>query len=1009
MKSNFNKQRNPLIYLIISCVLSLVSVPAYAGQITVTGKVTDNGTPMQGVSIVVKGTSTGRVTDDAGGYTVTVPDGDAVLQFSFLGYVSQEVRVGTQRNIEISMQPDAQRVDDVVVIGYGTVAKRDLTGSVSKVSGEELTAFTVSDPVVALQGMVPGVQVSQNTGDPAGDYNIRIRGVNSVIGSNDPLYIIDGIPSNTATISTYDIASLEVLKDASATAIYGSRGANGVVMITTKRGRTGKPSVSYDFEYAIQSQINRLDMMDASTWARFYNDYLINTGTLETAPFTEEQIGAFGKGTDWQKEMFKNAPMQNHNLNVSGGSDNIRYFVSGSMLQRDGLIYNSSYDKYTLRSSLDFTVSPMIDASLQMGYSSNTRMNQSGGGGGDSSMMGAIYAASPILTPFDENGDYMDFRSYNNWSWMSHELKNPMNIAHEISDKTVTNLSNVNAAVTFKPVKGLSLRSTLGLQNSDARNDKFTSSKYIYTVGVSEAAVSEVRRLSVVNENILDYNVTLGDAHRFGIMAGYTYQQEEGKSISASGKDFFSDVLGTNDLMGAGQTNSPDTGYDKWVLMSWLGRINYSLLDRYLFTVSFRADGSSRYSPDQRWGYFPSAAVAWRISDEGFMENINHIVSDMKLRVGWGQTGSTALAPYQTQNLLTSGKTATGNGNYTWYAPGSQFPHPLKWETTSQWNFGLDLGFLDDRIRITADYYRKMTTDLLNRVSLPSSSGYAATIRNIGSMSNRGVEFQVDADIVKHKDFGFTASFNIAHNRNRIEKLAGGEDFGSSISFNQGTVTILKEGEPMGAFYVYKDTGLDEAGRMSYHDFNGDEQYTNESDRYIAGSPFPDFTYGLNVGLRWKNLDFNFFLQGSQGNEIFNNAESRNYHYSQGLNIEDHVFANSWTENNKGAHYPKIGAGGTFRLSDRFLEDGSYLRLKNVQLAYNFSTSKWKTSSWLKGIRVYVSAQNYLTFTKYRGVDPEVSSYAVSGSGNGDANGGIDNVSYPGNKTITFGVSIKFN
>ncbi|MDR2087009.1 MAG: TonB-dependent receptor [Dysgonamonadaceae bacterium] len=969
---------------------------------TVSGIVVDTGgEAVIYANILEKGTGNGVVTDINGKFTIKVSPA-ATLVISCIGYISREISAGNLTTLEIILKEDNQLLEEIVIVGYGSVKKRDLTGAVSSVKAEELTAFTVSNPVIALQGRVPGVSISQNTGDPEGDYSIRIRGVNSIKGNNTPLYIIDGIPSSTASINTYDIESVEVLKDASATAIYGSRGANGVVLITTKRGTAGKARVAYDFEYGFQSQIKKLNLMDSKEWAQFYNEYLVNSKTLDTPPFSSDDIAAMGKGTDWQELMFKDVPMVNHSLTVTGGAENTKYFISASALTRDGLIPNSSYDKYNLRSSLDFAVNPQIDVSLQLGYSLIEKMNQSdGGGNGGSSMIGSIFSASPLFTPYDENGNYKDLRSW--FSWSSHEVKNPLSMAYESSYKTVTNLTNVNTSITCKPLKGLSIKATFGMENSDARYDAYTTLKYIYQN--NSASVNHNRYTTIVNEDIVNYNFTLNNAHKFDLMAGYTYQQYVHKTLAASGNTFLSDVTYTNDLGSAGTINTPTTSYTKWGLMSYLSRINYSFNGKYLATVSIRADGSSRYSANQRWGYFPSGALAWRISDEPFMKGLDKL-SNMKIRLGYGQTGSTAIDPYSTQNLLVSGKTATGNGNYTYYAPTGVYPGDLKWETTSQWDAGLDVSLFNHRLRITADYYYKLTTDLLNTVYLPASSGYSSTTQNIGSMSNRGFELLLDADVIRTKDFDFIAQFNIAHNKNRVEKLSDGADiFGTIYSnYGSGAITIIREGEPLGAFYTYKDVGLNENGSLAYEDINKDEQYTDLDDRYIAGSPYPDFTYGLNCGFRYGNWDFNFFFQGSHGNDVFNLSEMRNYSYGQGMNIERKVYYESWREgqDNSKAHYPKIEAVGSLKYSDRFLEDGSYLRLKNICLAYNFPCTKWSTGNWLQGIRLFISAQNYLTFTKYRGVDPEVSS---KGS---DIDNGIDHLTYPNSKTLSLGAKIQF-
>ena len=967
---------------------------------TITGIVRDATESIIGANVVVKGTTNGTVTDINGQFTITNVQPNAILQVSYIGYMSQEVNTGNLTSLDIMMHEDVASLDEVVVIGYGTVAKKDLTGAVSTVKAQDLTAFTVTDPIQALQGLVPGVQVSQNTGDPSGDYSIRIRGINSIRGDNTPLYVIDGIPASTASVSSYDIESLEVLKDASATAIYGSRGANGVVLITTKRGKAGKANVSYDFEYGVQTPMKKFDLMDLPQWATFYNEYLVNTGS--GAFFTDAEIAAMGKGTDWQDLMFNNAPISNHNLSIRGGTENIKYTVSAAAMQREGLIKNSSYDRYNIRSSLDFVVSPMIDASLQIGYTSTTAMNQSSGGGnGGSSLVSSIYSASPLFVPYDEEGNYKDLRSW--FTWTSHELRNPMCAAYENTDKNVTNMTNINASVVFKPMKGLSFKSIVGIQNSELRRDRYSTTEYIYSNPTVQ--LNSTRINSIVNENILNYSVTINDSHKFDVMGAFTYQQSENLSFGASGHTFFSDVLYTHNLGAAGVVNTPSSSYTKWVLMSYLGRINYSFNSRYLATVSFRRDGSSRYSPGQRWGFFPSASLAWRISDEQFMKNFTNL-SDMKIRFGYGQTGSTAINPYSTQNLLTSGKTATGNDNRTYYSPPTTYPGDLKWETTSQWDLGLDVGFFNQRLRITADYYQKLTTDLLNTVFLPTSSGYTSTVKNIGSMSNKGFELVIDADIIRTKDYGFTAQFNISSNKNRIEKLADGADIlgATYSSYGSGYITILRENEPMGTFHLYKDAGLDNQGKLSYVDLNEDGDFTDIGDRYIAGSPHPDFTYGLNCGFRYKNWDFNFFLQGSQGNKVYNLSEMRNYSFYQGMNIESHVYAQSWKagQDNSNAHYAAIADPGLLRFSDRFLEDGSYLRLKNVSLAYNLPCKNWSTRNWLQGIRVFVSAQDYLTFTNYKGIDPDVNSKG------GDINSAIDHLTYPTTKRISFGLSMQF-
>lgn len=955
-----------------------------------------------GATIVLKGTSEGTTSDLDGVFTIQAIPNQDQLEINFMGYKPQLVTANT--TMEIQLKVDQTSLDEIVVIGYGTAKRSDLTGAVSTVKEKELTSYTVTDPLQALQGRVAGVSVSQNTGEPSGDYSIRIRGVNSILGGNSPLIIVDGIPQNSSSIGSYDIESMEILKDASATAIYGSRGANGVILITTKKGKSGETVVNYNFDYGIQKQIKKLDLMNEREWASFYNEYLVNAKILEQAPFSKADLDKMGKGTDWQDLMFKSAPISSHNLNLSGSKEKLHYYVSGTLLKRDGIVPNSSFDKKNVRTNLSMPVKNWLDINLQMGYSALVGFNQSqGGGAAGSSLMSAIYAASPHFYPYDENGDYKELRTW--FPWSSHELRNPMNIVNESKYKTDNRLSNINSSFVLKPLPGLTLKTIFGYENSDSRYESYTTQKYIYSS--NSASLSATRSETAINENILNYKVTVADKHHIDVMGAYTNQSYKMKYLQASGNTFLSDISEVYDLGSAEIMNSPNSSFTKWVLQSYLGRLNYNFDEKYYLTASIRADGSSRYTKGNQWGYFPSVAVAWRASNEKFLMPILEQlrISDLKLRSSYGVTGSTAINPYATQNILTTGKTATENGNYSYYAPGTVYPGNLKWETTTQWDFGLDLAFLNNRINFSIDIYRKLTEDMLNRVFLPSSSGYKNTIRNIGSMSNRGIELMLDATIVDQEDFGITAQVNFARNVNKIEKLANGDDiFGSThTGYASGTTTILREGQPLGAFYLYKDEGLDEEGRLKYKDFNGDGTYSDNEDRYLAGSPFPDFTYGLNTNIRYKDFELSMFWQGSKGNKVYNISEMRNYSYSQGMNIEKGVYYNSWREgqDNSNAYYPRIERVGVLRHSDRFLEDASYLRLKNIALTYNLPVHKM-SKAFFTSLSVYVSAQNILTFTKYKGVDPEVNSK------NSDIDSAIDHFTYPNTKSFTFGLKAQF-
>lgn len=987
-------------FLCLTLAFVLCSTSSFAQQVK--GLITDakTGEPLIGVSVKLKGDKeTGTISDLDGNYSLSVPDAQAAtLVFSYIGYVEQTLAVNGQKTLNVAMQEDVETLDEVVVIGYGTMRKRDLTGAMTRVKSEDMNAMTVPNPIQALQGRVPGVMISANTGSPEGNFTIRVRGTNSIRGGNDPLYVVDGMPANPSSINSQDIESVEVLKDASATAIYGSRGANGVILITTKKGKTGATSVSYEGSYGIQSLIKKMDMLDATEWATLVNEQQVND--VGKAYFTPEQVAAFGKGTDWQDLMYRTAPIQNHNLTISGGNEKTQVLVSGSLMLRDGIIKPSQYNKYNLRGNINHQINEHFDVALIMAYARTTKRTRNDNGNNrGGSIIGAALSAPPSLSPYNEDG------SYNNlmlaYPFLSNALINPVNVINERESRTRANLINTNAALTYKPFKGFSFKSSIGIENLDYRQDDYTTSKFLN--GTNRASVSQNTQLTIINENIANYHVTFADDQRLDLTGGFTYQQYEGRSMGMGGTGFISDASGTDQISAAETFTTPYTGYSKWVLMSYLARANYSYKGRYMLTASFRADGSSRYSKGDKWGYFPSVALAWRISDEAFLKNIQQL-SDLKLRVGYGETGSTAIDPYATLNMLSQGKTPINGGLATYYAASTTLPSDLKWETTAQWNIGLDLSLFKSRLRITADYYRKMTRNLLNAVSLPSSTGYDTTVRNIGKMSNRGFELLVEGEVIQAKDFTWTLSGNIAVNRNKVEKLYGGKDVQGSrvgLAYIEDYINLVREGEPLGVFHTYKEDGYDEEGNLKYVDRDGNG-ILNNADKFITGDPNPDFTYGLNSEMHFKGFDFSFFFQGSQGNDVFNVAETANLDYGVGLNMRREVLYDHWTPDHPNAKYPKITRKLNMNYSDRYVENGSYLRLKNISLGYNLPVQKWAVKQWLRGVKVYVSAQNLLTFTNYSGRDPEVNSW---GSG---VNAGLDYLTYPNIKSVTFGAKIDF-
>lgn len=964
-------------------------------QKSVSGKVTDNnGQPLPGVSVTIKGTANGTITNVDGEYSLSNIPANAVLQFSFVGMKTQEILVEGKTSIHITMQEETIGIDEVVAIGYGTIKKSDLTGSVSQVKSGELNAFPSSNLLQALSGRSSGVQVIQNTGAPGASTSIRIRGANSIQGNNEPLYVVDGFPINNPTaLNNSDIESIEVLKDASSTAIYGSRGANGVVLITTKRGKEGKNSVDFESSYSSQSLIKKLDLMNAREYATLYNAKAINDGV---APyFTESEINDFGNGFDWQDLIYGTAPILTTSLNIMGGNEKTKFSVSGSVHNQDGIIKGSNYNRYSIRTNLDHQFSKKFSASLSSTLTRiDTDRKDSGGGARGNSLIASQFAP-PTLTPYNDDGTYRVLAVV--YPFVAPDLINPLNFINEQSSVIRANIALINAALVFTPVEDLMIKISGGIENRDDRTDSYTTRDFINSDG--SASVSTSQYISLLNENTISYNHSFNEDHQISALAGVTYQDFVTTNLSGSGTGFLSDIFETYDLSAAITPGIPGSGYSKSVLLSYLGRVNYNFKNKYLATVSYRADGSSKFSKGNKWGYFPSAALAWRISEEDFLKD-NRLISNLKLRTSWGATGSQAIGPYVTLNQLSSGKTVFNDALYNSFAPGTNLPGNLKWETTEQTDFGLDIGILENLVLITADYYIKNTKDLLNTVVLPSSLGFTRTIQNVGKVQNKGFELGLDAQLFRKENFKWNMNANISFNRNKVVKLYNGEDIltGSvSVVALQDNTSILREGRPIGQFWGYLENGYDDNGKIKYVDLEPDETLTADDKTYI-GDYNPDFTYGINSSMTYKNFELNIFLQGTYGNDLFNlSSVTYAYDFVSGLNMIRDVLNNSWTPTNTNAKYPVISRNTTVNISDRFIEDGSYLRLKNIQLAYTFPVQKLK-SNLIQSLQIYASGQNLLTFTGYSGWDPEVNSSGL----------GIDNKTYPMSKSFTFGFRARF-
>lgn len=983
---------------------------ASAQNFRITGKIIadKDQRPVSGASIQLKGSTIGATSGDDGTYSISVPSGTGSLLVSYIGYDEQEIPINSRNEINITLSSSNGQLGEVVVIGYGVVRKRDLTGSVAQVKSKDISVFATTSPVQALQGRAAGVQVIQNSGSPGGSISVRIRGTNSVQGSNEPLYVVDGFPLNGSLtiLNNADIESIEVLKDASAIAIYGSRGANGVVLVTTKKGKAGTTRVDFESGYTIQKVTNKLELMNPKQYAEFYNEQAQNDNL---APyFTQAQVDSFGNisGTDWQDEVLRNAPQFNHILTVSGGTSKTRFSVSGGIFRQEGIIKKSDYNRYSLRANIDHDLSNKFSLS----YSTNlTRINSSrknsGQGNRGGSLISAMISAPPTIGPY-ANGIYRNLSTA--YPFISNVLINPVANINETMDDVKGNRILANVAVTYKPLPGLSVRISGGIENDDITtygyNNGFTSTTGTALSTTTGSASQNVSNsTSLLNENIVNYTRMFGE-HSLTATAGFTYQNFKSTNLSGGGSGFISNVQGPYDLGGAGTPGVPGSSFSEWSLLSGLGRLNYAFKEKYLATISFRADGSSRYSEGNKWGYFPAMAVAWRISKENFFEN-QDFLSDLKLRASWGQTGSTAISPYQTLNVLSTDQTIFGDVLFVAYAPGSRLPAGLKWETTEQTDIGLDFAILNNRIRGSVDYYIKNTKDLLNTVSLPSSLGYTNTIQNIGEMQNKGFEFTLDGDIIRSQDFNWNIAANIAFNRNKVVRLYNGEDvLGASINITvvNDYINRLREGEAIGKFFGYVEEGYDATGKIKYVDQNKDG-VINSTDKTFIGDPNPDFIYGFNTTASYKNFELSLFIQGSQGNDLFNlSFVNQTLDYGFGLNMPVDVYENHWTPTNVNAKYPKISRTTATQVSNRFVEDGSYVRLKNIQLAYNIPIRN--QLKLVKSLQLYVSGQNLVTITDYSGYDPEINSY---GGGN-SIRQGIDHYSYPSFKAVTFGVRCSF-
>ena len=977
-----------------------------------------DGLPVIAANISQKGTNNATITDLNGNFTLNVTGRQPVLVISYIGYVTTEVNVSGRAFVEVVLQEDVAALDEVVVVGYGTMRKKDVTGAVSSVRSGEITKNATSNVMQAIAGKMSGVQVVQNSGTPGGDVSILIRGVGT-INDASPLYVIDGVPVSGGMwyLNPNDVESIDVLKDASATAIYGSRGANGVVMVTTKQAQEGHTEINFDYSYGIQHSAKTYKMLDASQYAALHNEMRTNAGpeySLNPAFADPESLGA---GTDWMDAIFRTAPMQKVNLSMLGGNQKISHATSLGYYTQDGIMKNSSYNRLSLQSNISSKLASNITVRANVNLSAENRRTQP-----VSTVIQNAMRILPSIPIYDDNGEYAG--PTGNAEWNGNAL-NPVAIINEQNYRMKGFRMLSNISLEWEIIKGLKFKTTGGAELGYDYNNSYIP-KYKWGMNESKNTVQTVTSAYeqlYLWDNTLNYDKAFGK-HRINAMIGTSYQEYKKESVSAAGSGRASEL--TTELDNA--TKATDVGGNsyRWALMSYMARLHYSYDDRYLLTATFRADGSSKFGKDNRFGYFPSFAAAWNIGNEAFMQSVKP-VSLLKLRAGYGQTGNQNIGAYAFADKLSV------NGVYNF---GSQrgfesnlvnliYPYLLsnpsvKWESVEQYNVGLDIGFLQNRIVANLDFYVKNTRDMLTKKPVPQTSGTSLEQAdwppvNIGKVLNRGFEFTVNTKNFVG-EFKWETSLNMSFNHNEVVSIGGPEILNG--------VSLIREGQPINSFYGYELGGiyqtLDEVftgpvmenrapdkashnpykntspGDMWFVDVDGNGEI-NDLDRTVIGNPSPDCIFGFNNTFSYKNFDLSIFFQGALGNQVWNGVrashESMNSTYNQLATTLER-----WTGEGSSYSMPRAiyaDPNNNSRASTRWLEDGAYAKLKNLTFGYTLP-EKWIRKTKMKALRLYVSLDNLCTITNYSGLDPEA---GLSG---------LDYGVYPSARTYMFGVSVKF-
>ncbi|WP_282055912.1 SusC/RagA family TonB-linked outer membrane protein [Maribacter luteus] len=1003
----FKTEMNKWVKTCLTGVLFLVSTLGFAQERTVTGTVvsSDDGLGIPGVNVVVKGTSTGTATDFDGNYSISLSEENTTLIFSYIGFVTKEVDVAGKSSVNVTLQVDVSTLEEVVVVGYGTTKKSDITGSVSSVKSEELAAFPVLNAQQALQGRAAGVAVqSNNGGEPGAPIAVSIRGNTSIGASSAALIVVDGFVGATLPQPS-DIESIEVLKDASATAIYGSRGANGVILVTTKKGKSGRMMIEINSSYSTQNITQQIDLLNASQFAAYRK--VINPSYVQGPA-----------DMDWQDLIYRTGSVSNHQLSFSGGNENMNYYVSGNYFNQKGVIINSGFERFSFISNVNVQASKRLklgfNAYANRGNKDGIQSQAGSGGSGEGDVISTAYRFAPDTPIQDENG-------VNSTNPVGDQFDNPVAIATETVDETKNDEYRANFYADYEILEGLSFKTTFGFSTENSTRGRFQPSTLIGQASTQGGigSIASLKGTDILSENYLTYTTAIGKSNLTALV-GYSYQKSQQERYSAKAQNFISNSLSYYNLGAGSDIQTPSSSITEQEIVSQFGRLNYEYDNRYLLTFTGRRDGASNFAKNNKYSFFPSGAIGWKVSNEKFLKD-NKTLSNLKLRASYGITGNPSISPYQSLASFDAIYASVGDQTVSAVVP-EQLANPdLKWESSYQTNYGLDIGFLNNRINATLDIYNIDTKDLiLGDSSAPEYIGFAnlTSLKNIGEINNKGIEITLATKNVLTEDFTWTTDLNWSKNRTEVVKLIDGQDIfldSSPGSFLQDETHILREGESVGVFYGYEYRGVNQgtpdAGTAGYAETGaGDELFTDldgdgvitTDDRMIIGDPNPDWTAGLNNNFSYKGFDMNIFFQAAIGGDIFSYTFLE---LASGESNATREVLNAWTPTNPSTTVPSAAVREK-RISSRFVYDGSYVRLKNLSLGYNLPTEIVEKMG-MQGVRLSISGQNLLTFTDFPGTDPEAG-YKSSGNQNSNVNKGFDYGSYPNIKSYTLSLNLKF-